>query len=453
MLKVKDRLIQVTMLCFGLFYLVTALNPFPFFRIATAFLLVAIICQSMPAAKTLNRYIAAVLFALGGILLMQNNASAGEWVTAVIANSGLVMLFIVLPLLSFPLAYDDYDVALRNLSRRYIYNELRVGGIYGLLTMFLGSFLNMGVIPIVFDLFHKSPQLPGTEKTLFLSIVRGMSAAIYWAPNYIAMAIVLSYLDIKWIDVLPMGIVFSLVMLLLHWLTIRLKFHPEGAAVTGSLAEQATGEIPLDKTVKLTLSFLGLIVLTALANILTDLPILVIIPILALTYPIVLAAILGKIGVYRSELRSYLSGLGDVNDQVIIFAAAGFFGKVLEISGAGQKIPVLLRFDIMPNPSLAILVIILLAVLFALFGVHGIVTITALAASVSPADLGISLQAYAFTLLAAYSMAVLVSPFSGTNLVLAGLSKKTSWELGIGGNWLFCMIMTIFFVLIIPFIP
>ena len=453
MLNIKGRLIQLNMLFFGVFYLVTAFFPSPLFRILTALFLVAIVCQSLPAAKPINKYISSVLFLLGGMLLVQSGASFDDWVTAIGANSGMVMLFIVMPMLSFPLAYDDYEIVLRHLSVRYINNVLRIGSIYTLITMFLGTILNIGAIQIVYDLFPKGSKVSGVEKTLHLSIVRGMSAANFLAPNYISMAVVLYYLEIPLTSVLPRGLVFSLVIILVHWLTVKWKYRLGGIALFTIPAAQIATPPPLLKTVKLTMSFLGLLVMTVLVNIFTKLNILVIIPIIALSYPLALAVILGRTAEYRDEIRRYLPSLATLNNQVSIFAAAGFIGKVLEISGVGQMIPALLRLDIINTPSLAVLVIILLAILFAICGVHSIVTVTALAASVSSADVGVSVLAYAYALLAAYSMAVLLSPFSGTSLIVSGLTQRTPWDVSLRSNWLYCLIMIAFFALVIPFIP
>lgn len=202
MLQIKNDFKQITMLTFGAVYLLTAFFPFPFQDCIMAALLAIIICLSMPAAKPINRYISAALFLAGGIILYRSDAVFGSWITAISCNGGLVMLFIIMPLLSFPLAYDNYGDLLKQLSVKYIYNAVRVGGIYSLLAMFLSSFLNLGALPLVYDLSRKGPVLPGVENTLLLSITRGLSAANFWAPNFVGVAVVLSYLDI------PRGLLF-----------------------------------------------------------------------------------------------------------------------------------------------------------------------------------------------------------------------------------------------------
>ncbi|SMB81756.1 hypothetical protein SAMN00017405_2171 [Desulfonispora thiosulfatigenes DSM 11270] len=444
---------QIILIAFSIFYLLSEFTNIIYFSILTAICLLIIIVQNMPLVGKTNQKISLVLFFFGIMFLIKTNSSIGEWITAISSNSGLVVLFIVLPFLSFPLYFEDYEKSLRQFSLKHINNVIQFGNLSGFLTYFLSALLNVGSFPIVYNLFDKTVDFTDKDRTLWLSMMRGNTAAIFWSPNFVAVAVILHYLELPWLTILPMGFLLSLITMFSNWVTmyVRAKLNEE---------QYERKEIPYDltpednkKLFKLTRTFLILILLIGFFNIFTTLKLLVIVPIVALIYPLLLAILQKSFSSYIKQLKNYYTkSLLNIKNEIIIFAAAGFFGKSLEISGVGEIIPSLIKLDSIHQPFLVILAIIILMGALSIIGIHPIVTSTALATTIGAETLGISVYAYAFTLLASYGLSVLISPFSGMNLVMSGLTKHSSWELGPRLNIIYCLGMGIIFAIIIPFI-
>ena len=71
-------------------------------------------------------------------------------------------------------------------------------------------------------------------------------------------------------------------------------------------------------------------------------------------------------------------------------------------------------------------------------------TTTTIGTTISAGSLGISLTAYTFVLIAAFGIAVMVSPVSGTTLVISGITKHSSFEMGPRLNKFYALGMAVF---------
>lgn len=441
---------RITILLFAAAYIFSAFTSLTFFFYLSAVLLILVVVQILPQVNPTNRNISSILLVLGGTLLLYHDVSLQQWLTAIGSNSGLVTLFIFLPFLSFPLDYENYEDDLKGVSHKYIHDPVRFGLVSSLLNLFLSSLLNLGALPIVMNLLKSSAQTLKEEQTLYLSLVRTNMAAVLWSPNYIAIALVVGQLGLRWINILPIGFFLSLLIIFLHIISIkvRVKLRKDESLPDAITAE---GNYSKSKLWRLALTFLGLMLSVALLNIFTTWNILLIIPAVAIFYPLGLAVLQDKMAHYRRGLQRYwTSSLLSIGNEVLLFAAAGFFGKSLEISGVGSIITELLPLLNLHRPALLILVIITATTVLALVGIHPVVTTSALVATVKVEALGISLFTFAFTLLASYCLACLVSPFSATALTISGLTKQNPWDLSFRANIVFAGFMAFIYALLIP---
>lgn len=445
--------VQITLITFSISYLLAEFTNSFFFSSLTAFLLVFIVIQTFPKARKTNKRISFILFLLGSIFLIRTNSSYADWIKAISSNGGLVVLFIVLPFLSFPLYFENYEKCLRNFSLKHICSVTRFGNLSASLTYFLSALLNVGSFPIVYSLFDKTIEFREKDKTLWLSMMRGNTAAIFWSPNFVAVAVILHYLELPWISILPLGISLSILVMISNWLTLYMRVKKNNIKISEHIEDFKLSKDDKRGLLKLSGIFIVLISMIGFFNIFTSLKLLVIVPIVALIYPISLAIVQKKVKSYKKQLKVYFShSLLGIKNEVLIFAAAGFFGKSLELTGIGKLIPSLLNLNNIHQPFLAIMAIMLFMGTLAIVGIHPVVTSTAIATSMTAGMLGLSLYGYAFTLLASYGLSVLVSPFSGMTLVMSGLTKHSSWELGPKMNIIYCVGMSLIFAILIPFI-
>jgi DcuC family C4-dicarboxylate transporter len=434
---VEKHLRQVVLLTFGLSYLLSALTGYKPFFYTCAFFLVVVAIQTIPLANRINQTVSLVLFSLGGYLLYTGQCPPGEWITALGANAGTVAMFLALPFFSFPLAFDEYQEAMRFFSERKISSVFHLSSLSALTTYFFSCFLNIGAFPIVYDLFKGTRNFEKIERRLVNSIIRANTAGIFWAPSYLAVSVVLTSLNLRWVQILPLGLGLSFLYLLITVAVayLRYRFHSVPVLQQPLSGESDDLKQPLNlqqsktKLVKLALAYLSMLVFIGLVNTFTSYSMLVIIIITSLIYPLLWAVLEQKLPLYRRQLNQYYRvKLLSINNEAPIFASVGFFSKSLEISGMDRIVPSLLYLNQMRAPLLAIYTLMFIMAALSMVGVHPLVITTAIATTITPASLGISIRAYVFVLLTGYGLAVAVSPFSGMGLTIANIRQKNAWD-------------------------
>lgn len=454
MIFLRENLRQWILLTFAGFYLLSFFTGSGLLVNIDTYLLIIILAMSLPGAKPVNKTLVLLLFALSIIILYKSNMPVDRWIYALGANCGLVAIFLALPFLQFPLRYDDYQTSLLSLSERFVRSTTHFGLVAILLNYVLSVFLNVGGISIVNGLLAQNKERYHAESVLCQSLTRGNAAAAIWSPNFVSVAIVLFYTNTRWIDILAWGFVLSLIILLVNWLNLRIRFGSNALpAKIQSPGAAGPAKLNLRKLGKLSVIFLSLIMLVIFFNLVTSWGILIIIQLAAIIYPLFWALAQRKMPEYRQEIKKYYHySLLNIKNEVLIFAAAGFFGKTLEITGAGQTLSALLHLENVHQPYLAVPALIGLMCLLALVGVHPFVSSTTIATSLTPSALGLSHPAFTFTLLTGFSLAVIFSPFSGTNLIVSGLTNTNPWKTGPRYNLVFVLEIVVIYALVIPFI-
>lgn len=433
-------------------YLLWMITGHSFFKVIIGIFLIGLTLQAIPDSSSVNRVVALILFSLGGASLYFSGASAGEWLTSLTNNGGLVALFISLPLFSFILSYHDYRTAIKNSFQLYIKGRTGFSILSAWLSFILGSILNVAAIHMMYFLLIDNAESYGVKKEFLKAIVRGNMAAVFWAPNFMAVAIVLTYMKLSWLDIAPLGFLLSLISMLIISGLFMFPGNKEKTAVSPGDLSQAARESSKRTLKHLIVVYLGLIVFVALLNICTDYQILTIVAIAALTYPLGLALVERKTVQYKKEFQEYLkTTLPNIKNEVLLFASVGFFGKALDITGVGPLIFSHLHLNDISNPILAILAIIIMMSLLSVVGVHPIISISAFAPSIQYADFGLSALAFAYTLLLGYSNAVISSPFSAISLVMAGVTGGSPWDTP-RHNWMMALLLAVFFAFLLPLV-
>lgn len=410
-------------------YLLWAVTGAPFFRTVFGIFLIGLVLQAIPDSSRVNRIVALILFSAGIACLSYSGASRGEWLTALTNNGGLVALFIVLPLFSFILSYHDYRTAIKNIFQAHIRTGAGFTILAAWLSYILAVILNVASIHMLYSLLSDNAESYGVKKGFHRALVRGNMAGVFWAPNFMAVAIVLTYVKLPWLEIAPLGFLLSfLVMLVISGSFLLGRDKGQKPHFLEELSqEKETSSRKL--MYHLLVVYLGLILLVILLNTCTNYEILTIVALTALVYPPGLALVEGKTAQFRQELKGYLQKtLPGIKNEVLLFASVGFFGKALDITGVGPLIFSCLPLNSLTHPSLAIVVIIVLMTILSVFGVHPIVSISAFATSIEYGNFGLSAQAFAYTLMQGYSTAVIASPFSAISLVMAGVSGQNPWE-------------------------
>ena len=144
----------------------------------------------------------------------------------------------------------------------------------------------------------------------------------------------------------------------------------------------------------------------------------------------------------------YVTSLNKVQVQISLYASAGFLGKALQYSGIGEQLPKLIP-EWLANFHVGLAICLMLIMMLpALLGIHPVVTGTALVASFVPEAFGMSQMTFVLVILVGWLLSTMWSPFCATCTLAAGCCGKQSWDIGLGMNGIFSLVIMVVFSVI-----
>ncbi len=457
--------ISILYVLFLLIYLTREFVHNDFLSYIFALVLLLLVIQAFPKSVGSNRIISLILFGVGIAALIASGSDVEQWITAFTANSGLVAFFLSLPLFAITLTYKDYRYSINDLFEQKIKSKSGFLILVSWISLLTSTILNVATDYMLFDLLKRSAKHYGAKQDFYRALVRGNMGAALWAPNYIAVATVLTCTGLDWLTIAPGGFLLGMLYMLLSnaatFFSYRFGknketvlpdvFEEQDAKEEEQGSETEKGiSAPAGSLGHLLYVLLGLILVVASFNLFSSLSILTIIVVTAIIYPLLLAVVFQKITVYKEQLVIYFkTKLPGIKNEVVLFASIGFFGKALELTGIGSGIYSYLPLEKIPFTGLAIFAVIIFMGIVSMIGVHPIVSVSILSSLLVPAEMGISSVIFAYMLLTGYIVAVSSSPFSGVSLTMAGITGENSWNVVPRLNICFNLVLaTVFSILL-----
>ncbi|CAI6034447.1 hypothetical protein COHCIP112018_00836 [Cohnella sp. JJ-181] len=388
----------------------------------------------LPRLKGMTFWLTAIFAVAGVVLLSARSAEARVWFDAAGVNVTIVTLFLFAPLFGIPVRLPAYVDALKRFYEAKFSSPAALVAGTQLLTQILCVFINVGSIPVVYEMVFVKPR-PGLNRVLANAMNRGFAGAILWSPYFAAMTLVTSTLRVPWSSVLPHMLVLAVISLIVG-LAVDYR---ELRRVRGTGApSSAPGEARLATTItEGSAAFpmgLGMYLIGAMIVILTmentiDLPMVLLICMAAIFFPLIWCAAKGKLSFYRRGIRHHATvTLPALQKEIALFLAAGFFSGSIGASSIGESVPELLSAIPLPVAMTFSILTLALIVGTSALGVHPIVLVTILAGGIDPLGVEMSPVSLAVLLLGSWALSNPVSPASAVNNLLAGLLKKTVFE-------------------------
>ncbi|KKM08956.1 hypothetical protein SY88_21110 [Clostridiales bacterium PH28_bin88] len=392
----------------------------------------------LPGVKGASRYTAYVLLALGSALMIASGARAEVWLAGFGKNLALLTLIILVPLLGLPLGYGGYLEALEDYFHRRLGERKRRYGVVMVVAHFLGAMLNLAAIPITYEMLAGRKKEP-LEPRLAGALARGYSASVNWSPSMSPVPMAIHYYGVRFFELFPVGFLMGMLFGLVGWLLVVIRTGSGEAEVAAGSEVPAAGPVTGGRTYSRKLAELagsGAAVLALVFTVegSTGWGIFTVVPLVSLVYPLVWSAALGQVKAWRHELvNGYLSGaLPRMKNEVVLFICAGFFGTAVGASGLGARIPAMINYLVGSDPVGISVVVALMIIVMSCLGVHPVVTGTAIVTSLTPASVGLTPRFMSVLLAGSWALGVTVSPFSGMSLIMAGLTGRSSLEVGPG---------------------
>ncbi|MDQ0429517.1 hypothetical protein QOZ98_002345 [Planomicrobium stackebrandtii] len=443
----KPIIRPLSTLLMGGTYLLSFFVSFPYSTLLVSLFALVVLISYFPYLPRTPKILISVLLVVG-LLMDTSGNGVREFFGALQTNANLLAIFIFVPLLSIPIQQGQYlkyiEVifahSIKKTHHLYLFSTVAAGSI--------GAVMNVGTLPILYDLTDTSSFKPFDEVRL-KALSRGFVMAFLWSPYFISMALVLSYFDVTWLQLFPIGLAVTAIMMGLGFLGER----KNNLSIPKAVAVKNTVSLG---TAKRKVFELAVILLTVTAAILfieslSDLSVLTIIPLTAIVVSAVWSLFLGTPRELVANSQQYIHvKVPSMGNELSIFIIAGAFGTALLNNGADDWIRSLLEALNITHVLLLIPVLALLMTIPAWIGVHPIITAAILAITLSNSPLFADDHLYlSLGLLAGWILAILSSPFSGLNLLLAAISRKNSVYIAFKLNFKFALLIWIVCYLVI----
>ena len=340
---------------------------------------------SITLAKPTPRFFSIIMFLAGIIFTILKGDGVEAAVQGITANLPLLTLLVFVPLLSIPLKMGGFfDSILLYLKQFQNHPRKLFMGITSVV-FFLGPILNIGAIRIVHE-FAQKLQLNST----FLSkaYLVGFSTTILWSPYYAAVAITLLYLQVSVTDYIPYGFGLALLFLIIGNLMFSMGSGKQKLE-TDNHHEETVSTIHGNKVKLLAVIIISLMAATIIAEWITHWSMLVLVSFLAILFPLLWCLFSNQwksFGPYLIDYRD--KSVPFMNNEIIMYISAGFFGHSLTGTSFGQGLSVFMIDLTQISFLLFALFILVTMVVLAYMGIHQVVVVTVLATQMDPVLLG-----------------------------------------------------------------
>lgn len=398
----------------------------------------------LPNLKGLTFWLTISFMVAGTVLMLLQRVEASVWFASAGINVTIVTLFLFAPLFGIPVRLPEYVEALKRFYEENFRSKAALFIGTQFLTQIMGVFINVGSIPVVYQMVFVKPQ-PGMSRLLANALNRGFAGAILWSPYFAAMTLVTSALDLPWSSVLPYLLGLAVLSLVIS-LAVDFRELQEAATEPPQqelAAKQGGAVFPIG---------LGLYLITAIIAIfilerLVELPMVMLICMAAVLFPLFWCMTKGAMSVYRHGLMNHVTvTLPALQKEITLFLAAGFFSGSIGATRFGSSVPAMLeQIPLSVSLTFSLFTVALIAGT-SLIGLHPIVPVTILAGGIDPASVQISSMYFAVLLLGSWSLSNPISPASAVNNLLAGLFKKPVFEVAVP-NYKFAGCMAIVLII------
>jgi DcuC family C4-dicarboxylate transporter len=399
-------------------------------------------------ARGINGIVSYVLFFMSLILLITFHAPWEVWMVALKKNVSLIVLYVLVPFLSFPLYYGEYIPAFNQLFTKYIYNKNRLYIVTSLLTSILAIVASIGAQHIVNTLVTPMKR---HIKVIATGMTRGYICAMCWAPSMIPMIVVMNYTGASWKSLFPGAFFIAACLWLLGF---SMELVNRGGKYQENHQENKFSNSEDNYFWRKLIEF-GLIIILFIATIFftqyfTEIDVFAVVAMISMLISLLWSAYLRSIDQFLAKSKEYISQIFSFSrNEIFLFWVVGFFGVSLDYAGFGNVIVELLEKISGGNPFLLLISMIVLISLTCLVGAHPMIPAIAIAGSVNPVEFGFSKELFSLVLISGWVLGSVVSPLSTNNISAAGLLGIKTFDISFRWNMVYGMVSILATVIIL----
>ncbi|QQK76411.1 hypothetical protein HUG15_13135 [Salicibibacter cibarius] len=429
-------------------YLLYVFVPNDFLLIAFTFFCLLLIITSLSSLKGIPALTIVLLLIAGTWIHISQDGDFKGWFLAFGENASILTLFITVPILSIPVRIGYYLDALDDFYKRRINNANQFYFMSSSTSFLFSVLLNLGSLPLLYQMLN-TEQNKALSGKLRKALLRGYVLAVMWSPYFISMALVISYFDVSWAQIFPFGVIIALTGLAVGYGMERER-KKEHNGVQQDVTFENTRNNGANKLKQLIATGLAITASIFIIEFYSELSVIVVVSVTAVCAAVIWSLFLRKIKPFFGEFKNtYFTSLPNMKVELVLFATAGFFGAVIVQTDFKQWMD---QFFSLVGTNIIILAVVIIGivVLLSMVGVHSIVTVTLMAVSLSELpQFEQSHLAIAIMLLTSWSLASILSPFSGLTLLTSSLTNRSSFQVGMKENWVFALILFVIVVIVL----
>ena len=430
-------LIAVLTLTIGLF------DFFGFLLPLVTILLAIVLIGGLPFVKGGAKYYSIGMLALGSFFLLNENAGFQLWQEAIDSNINLLLLFVLVPLLSLPVRYGDYAENINLFFHRLKGVKWKIHVFTNFLMVLLAPILTLGAVTMVKDL---APHL-SNERTFLSSLTRMFGLTLFWTPYFGTVIFILQLLEMDWSKIVPYTFGFASVGMFLSFLMEKMRTKKEYS--DRKIEVEVVDNINLKKLIELVIIIFMILVITLGIYYSSNFGMSISIALVSILIPILWLYYLKKIKKLPEFIKFYLDQLlPKLKGEVLLMVCAGFFGVAFVNSEYSSYVPDFLNKITGNHPLAFISCLSFIIISVAIIGLHPFILATIFAATLSNGGIPISQLVLTFVIICSWGTAIILSPYSATNLVVVRGSSfspfkvSVSWNLGFAAVLLPLLIAT-----------
>lgn len=371
--------------------------------------------SSLSLTRGFQLYVSLISLAVGHMIFLGYNLDFAAWHGSLTKGIGMPVLFVAIPLITFPIKYGNYLQAVEGYVASKREKPIFLFSILTIIHLFLSIVLNVASVTTLQKLLDKI-ELP--KKYLARLYATGYSSYMVFSPYDGVVNMVLIFTATRYSDYFLGSL--SMVILIISAASVFLKTDKKLlqdlqcslASLEDRQVDKKVYELLLHIMVLIFLAFLGDRYIPFSNQLYT-------IAVIIIFYSTLWGFLLKALNKYKEELKGYSENLLGCKSFLPFLISAGFLGSMVSYTPLKDGIGnLLLALD-----SLPLFFIIQLFMVFTMFlslcGINMMITVTTLAFTVTPAVIGLSNEAFALTLLTCWYMAMSISPFVPFAVIVA----------------------------------
>ena len=430
---------------YGIFLLVFAHELTGFsntcFTVLTALVMPVFLIASLSLSRGFQFYISLISLAAGHILILYYDLDFHLWHQSITTGMAMPLLFVVIPLISFPILNGPYLSSLEQLAAARKNHPGFMFLFLSVLYLMMAITLNIGVIPTIKKMVS-GIRFP--KQFLSLLYMTGSASYMIFSPYDAVVILILIYTGLSYAQYFLTASLMSLFIMgtALIFLIINRSLK---LSVKERLEQMESRPASLRPLFTLIAHILVMILLACLGDRIFPFSSPVYgIALIILVYSLFWCATIGAWGRLTRFFRGYSENFTAYAGFLPFLISASFLGAVfsgtplkaefLELINTLHKLPLYLEVQLL----------ILLTVLLALCGIHMLIPVTAMAMSLTPEMIGLTPPGFALMLLTCWFNAMIISPFVPFVVVSADTLGVSPLNVSARYNFRFSLVMILF---------